>query len=69
MMAKHDTTMPPILHVVYTKRTGAGFTKWTSRVINCLGNPETFLPKGAPLSEHAELGMALGEPGTGGYSG
>jgi hypothetical protein len=30
MMAKHDTTMPPILHVVYTKRTGAGFTKWTS---------------------------------------
>src|SRR5262252_687299 len=31
MMAKHDTTMPPILHVVYTKRTGAGFTKWTSR--------------------------------------
>jgi hypothetical protein len=29
-MAKHDTTMPPILHVVYTKRTGAGFAKWTS---------------------------------------
>jgi hypothetical protein len=29
-MAKHDTTVPPILHVVYTKSTGAGFTKWTS---------------------------------------
>ena len=29
-MATHDTTMPPMLHVVYTKSTGVGFTKWTS---------------------------------------
>src|SRR5262245_60433154 len=33
-MAKHDTTVPPILHVVYTKSTGAGFTKWTSSVLS-----------------------------------
>jgi hypothetical protein len=34
-MTKHDTTVPSILHVVYTKSTGAGFTKWTSRPFSC----------------------------------
>src|SRR5712691_11330057 len=35
-MAKHDTTVPPILHVVYAKTTGVGFTKWTSSVLSPL---------------------------------
>jgi hypothetical protein len=33
-------------------------------VINRLGNPKPFFPKDDPLTEHAELGMAHGEPGT-----
>src|SRR5262245_28597497 len=34
-------------------------------VVNCLGNPESLFPEGTALSEHAELGMACGEVGTG----
>ena len=34
-----------------------------------LGNPEPFFPEGTALGEHAQLGMAPGEPGTGGHGG
>ena len=34
-----------------------------------LGNPQPFFPEGPALSEHAQLGMAPGEPGTGGHGG
>ena len=36
---------------------------------NRLGNPEPFFPESAALGEHAQLGMAPGEPGTGGHGG
>src|SRR5690349_15348251 len=38
-------------------------------MINHLGNPQPFVPEGTALSEHAKLGMAPGEPGTGGHGG
>ena len=34
-------------------------------VINRLGNPQPFFPEGSALGEHAQLGMAPGEAGTG----
>ena len=34
-----------------------------------LGNPEPFFPEGPALGEHAQLGMAPGEPGTGEHGG
>src|SRR5262245_57699138 len=36
-------------------------------MINRLGNPQPFDPKGSALGEHAQLGTALAEEGTGGY--
>ena len=38
-------------------------------VSNRLGNPEPFFPEGSTLREHAQLGMAPGEIGTGGHGG
>jgi hypothetical protein len=38
-------------------------------VSNRLGNLEPFFPEGTTLGEHAQLGMAPGEPGTGVYGG
>ena len=38
-------------------------------VSNRLGNPESFFPKGTALREHAQLGMARGEVGTGAHGG
>ena len=38
-------------------------------MIHRLGHPEPFFPKGDPLSELAELGMARGEPATGAHGG
>ena len=38
-------------------------------VIHRLGNPEPFVPEGPALGEHAQLGMAHGELGTGTHSG
>ena len=35
------------------------------RVMNRLGNPQPFFPKGTALNERAEFGMAYGEAGTG----
>ena len=32
---------------------------------NCLGNPEPFAPDRPTLGEHAEFGIAHGEPGRG----
>ena len=34
-----------------------------------LGNLEPFVPEGPALGERAQLGMARGEPGTGGHGG
>ena len=34
-----------------------------------LGNPEPFFPEGTALGEHAQLGMAPGEVGTGDHGG
>jgi hypothetical protein len=39
------------------------------RVLNRLGNPQPFFPDGPALGEHAQLGMAHGEVGTGGHRG
>ena len=39
------------------------------RVRHRLGNPEPFVPEGPALSEHAQLGMAPGEEGTGEHGG
>jgi hypothetical protein len=36
-------------------------------VINRLGDPQPFDPKGSALGERAQLGTALAEEGTGGY--
>ena len=38
-------------------------------MINRLGNPQPFFPEGTALSERAQLGMALGEVGTGQHGG
>ena len=38
-------------------------------MIDCLGNPESFVPEGSALRERAQLGMAQGEPGTGARGG
>ena len=38
-------------------------------VNNRLGNPQPFFPKAMPRSERAQLGMALGEVGTGQHGG
>ena len=38
-------------------------------MINRLGNPEPFFPEGTALGEHAQLGMAPGELGTGVHGG
>ena len=39
----------------------------TRGVRNRLGNPQPFAPESPALSKCAELGMAYGEPGTGGH--
>jgi hypothetical protein len=36
-------------------------------VIDCLGHPQPFFPEGTALGECAQLGMALGEVGTGAH--
>ena len=38
-------------------------------MIDRLGNPQPFFPKGTTLGEHPQLGMAPGEPGTGEHRG
>ena len=40
-----------------------------SGVSHRLGNPQPFVPEGTALGEHAQLGMAPGEVGTGEHSG
>jgi hypothetical protein len=38
-------------------------------VIDCLGNPQPFFPQGSAIGERPQLGMAPGEPATGGHGG